>query len=76
MTGSTRLGSNGDSNEEIDDPGRDPKGLNPPRNLFGGGPDQDSGRGDPTGTGNVGPADKPEAPTAPPETRADTPDET
>jgi hypothetical protein len=58
---------------EIDDPGRDPKGLDPPRNLFGGGPDQDSGRGEPSGSGNVGPADKPEPPTDDPETRADTP---
>jgi hypothetical protein len=32
---------------EVEDPGRDPKGLNPPRNLFGGGPDQDSGQGTP-----------------------------
>ena len=69
-TGSSSVGSN----SEIDDPGRDPKGLNPPRNLFGGGADQDSGQGRPAGTGNVGPADKPEAPTDEPETRADTPD--
>ncbi|MGZ4508320.1 MAG: hypothetical protein ACXVX8_14995 [Blastococcus sp.] len=33
--------------DEIDDPGRDPKGLNPPRNLFGGGPVQDSGGAEP-----------------------------
>jgi hypothetical protein len=59
---------------ELDDPGRDPKGLNPPRNLFGGGADQDSGQGTPDGTGNVGPGDKPEAPTDEPETRADEPD--
>jgi hypothetical protein len=69
-SGSSSLGAN----EEIDDPGRDPKGLNPPRNLFGGGPDQDSGQGEPPGTGNVGPGDKPEAPTDDPETRADTDD--
>jgi hypothetical protein len=50
------------SDEEIDDPGRDPKGLNPPRNPFGGA-DQDTGRGEPRGEGNVGPADKPEEPT-------------
>lgn len=68
-SGSSSLGSNSD----IDDPGRDPKGLNPPRNLFGGA-DQDTGRGEPRGTGNVGPGDKPEAPTDEPETRADTPD--
>ena len=59
--------------EELDDPGRDPKGLDPPRNLFGGA-DQDTGQGAPRGTGNVGPGDKPEAPTDEPETRADTPD--
>jgi len=61
--------------DEIDDPGRDPKGLTPPRNLFGGGPDQDSGGGAPSAGGNVGPADKPEAPTDDPETRADTDDD-
>ena len=33
---------------ELDDPGRDPAGLDPPRNLFGGA-DQDSGRGTPRG---------------------------
>ncbi len=70
-TGSSSLGANG----EIDDPGRDPAGLDPPRNVFGGGADQDSGQGTPAGTGNVGPGDKPEAPTDAPETRADTPDE-
>ena len=69
-TGSSSLGAN----SELDDPGRDPKGLDPPRNLFGGGADQDSGQGRPEGSGNVGPADKPEAPTDDPETRADTPD--
>ncbi|HEV7211042.1 MAG TPA: hypothetical protein VGN47_04935 [Blastococcus sp.] len=61
--------------DEIDDPGRDPKGLNPPRNLFGGGPDQHSGRGAPSGSGTVGPGDEPEAPTDDPETRADADDE-
>ena len=70
MSGSSSLGSD----SEIDDPGRDPKGLNPPRNLFGGA-DQDTGSGEPRGTGNVGPGDKPEAPTDDPQTRADTPDE-
>ena len=44
-----------------------------PRNLFGGGPDQDSGQGKARGEGNVGPADKPEDPTDEPEARADTP---
>jgi hypothetical protein len=70
-SGSSAMGSD----EEIDDPGRDPKGLNPPRNLFGGsGTTQDSGQGSPSGSGNVGPGDKPEAPTDEPETRADTED--
>ena len=42
-------------NDGLDDPGRDPKGLNPPRNLFGAGPAQDSGRGEPRASpGNVG----------------------
>jgi len=65
--------SSAQSGEEIEDPGRDPKGLNPPRNLFGGGASQDSGQGKPRGEGNVGPADKPEDPTDEPEERADTP---
>ena len=69
-SGSSSLGSD----SEIDDPGRDPKGLNPPRNPLAAGSEQDSGQGQPRGTGNVGPADKPEAPTEEPETRADTPD--
>ncbi|MGY1858127.1 hypothetical protein [Modestobacter sp. SYSU DS0290] len=60
-------------NEELDDPGRDPVGLTPPRNPLGGA-DQDTGRGEPRGVGNVGPGDKPEAPTDDPETRADEPD--
>jgi hypothetical protein len=42
-TGSSKLGSD----SEVDDPGRDPKGLGgPSRNPLGGGPDQDSGRGE------------------------------
>ena len=45
--------SSSSADEEIDDPGRAPKGLNPPRNLFGGGPDQDSGRGEPKGTPDI-----------------------
>ena len=50
------------SDEEIDDPGRDPKGLDVPRNPLAG-PDQDSGRGDPAGTpGLSGPSDVPESP--------------
>ncbi|MGY1810905.1 hypothetical protein ACI8AF_26350 [Blastococcus sp. SYSU D00669] len=61
------------TSSDVDDPGADPKGLNPPRNvLFGG--SQDSGQGRPAGEGNVGPADKPEPPTEEPETRADSPD--
>jgi hypothetical protein len=63
-----------DHDGELDDPGRDPSGIGgPPRNPFGGA-DQDTGRGEPRGTGNVGPGDKPEAPTDEPETRADEPD--
>jgi hypothetical protein len=55
-------GSSGeDTNEEIDDPGRDPKGLDPPRNLFGGGPDRGSGRGGPEPTPEI--EGEPEAPT-------------
>ncbi|MGY1916001.1 hypothetical protein [Blastococcus sp. SYSU DS0973] len=43
-SGSSRLGSN----SELDDPGRDPKGIGgPPRNPMGAGADQDSGRGEP-----------------------------
>jgi hypothetical protein len=62
------------SSDDVDDPGRDPKGLNPPRNvLFGGA--QDTGQGAPSGEGNVGPGDKPEPPTEDPENRADTPDD-
>ena len=61
------------ANDELDDPGRDPAGLDPPRNVVFGGT-QDTGQGQPRGEGNVGPADKPEAPTEDPENRADTPD--
>lgn len=69
-SGSSRAGAD----EELEDPGRDPVGIGgPPRNPFGGA-DQDTGAGAPRGTGNVGPGDKPEAPTDDPETRADTPD--
>ena len=46
-TGSSSLGSN----SELEDPGREPRGLGgPPRNPLGGGPDQDSGRGEPEGS--------------------------
>ena len=59
-SGSSRLGAN----EEVEDPGRDPKGLNPPRNLFGGTPDQDIGQGKPQETpGTEGESMMPEAPT-------------
>jgi hypothetical protein len=68
-SGSSSLGADGD----VDDPGRDPAGLDPPRNvLFGG--SQDTGQHEPRGEGNVGPGDKPEPPTEEPEHRADTPD--
>ena len=68
-SGASSLGSD----SELDDPGRDPAGLDPPRNLFGAGT-TDTGQGPPKGSGNVGPADKPEPPTEEPETRADEPD--
>ncbi len=66
-TGSSSLGADG----EVDDPGRDPKGLNPPRNPLSGGlnstsggPDQDSGQGRPEGSpGTEGESMMPEAPT-------------
>ena len=60
-SGSSSQTTSDGENEEIDDPGRDPKGLNPPRNLFGGGPDQDSGRAKPTGTPGI--EGEPESPT-------------
>jgi hypothetical protein len=44
------------SDGELDDPGRDPKGLNPPRNLFGGA-DQDTGQGAPRGDEEVAAGD-------------------
>ena len=51
------------SDEEIDDPGRDPKGLDVPRNPLAG-PDQDSGRGEPKGSpGTEGESMMPESPT-------------
>jgi hypothetical protein len=66
-TGAHSSGADG----EIDDPGRDPKGLNPPRNPLSGGvgstsggPDQDSGQGEPEGSpGTEGESMMPEAPT-------------
>ena len=59
-SGSSSLGSN----DELDDPGRDPKGLNPPRNLMGAGPDQDSGRGEPDDSPGIeGQSMMPESPT-------------
>jgi hypothetical protein len=52
------------SDEQIDDPGRDPKGLDPPRNLFGAGPDQDSGRDEPKASPGIeGQSMMPESPT-------------
>ncbi len=59
-TGSSSLGSN----SEAEDPGREPRGLGgPPRNPLGGGPDQDSGRGEPSGSpGTAGESMMPEAP--------------
>ena len=57
-TGSSAAGSN----EELDDPGRDPVGLEVPRNPLAG-PDQDSGRGAPKGSpGIAGQSMMPEAP--------------
>lgn len=59
-TGSSSLGSN----SELEDPGREPRGLGgPPRNPLGDGPDQDSGRGDPQGTPGIeGQSMMPESP--------------
>lgn len=64
--GSTAAGAG----EELDDPGRDPKGLNPPRNPMSGGfsnpsggTDQDTGRGEPkTSPGTEGESMMPESP--------------
>jgi hypothetical protein len=60
-SGSSSLGAD----SEIDDPGREPRGLGgPPRNPLGGGPDQDSGRGEPKGSpGTEGESMMPESPT-------------
>ena len=60
MSGSSSAGSN----SELDDPGRDPKGLNPPRNPLGGSPDQDSGQGRPNDSPSTeGQSMMPESPT-------------
>jgi hypothetical protein len=60
MSGSSSLGSN----SELDDPGRDPKGLNPPRNPLGGGADQDSGQGKPADSPDIeGQSMMPDSPT-------------
>ena len=67
-SGSSALGR---GDEEIDDPGRDPKGLTPPRNPLSGGfssssggPDQDSGQGEPKDApGTEGESMMPESPT-------------
>lgn len=70
-TGSSAAGGNETGgNEELDDPGRDPVGLEVPRNPMSGGfsnvsggPDQDSGRGEPEGSpGIAGQSMMPEAP--------------
>jgi hypothetical protein len=60
-TGSSAIGSD----DRLDDPGREPRGLGgPPRNPLGGGPDQDSGRGEPKGSpGTEGPTMMPGSPT-------------
>jgi len=60
-TGSSSVGSN----SELDDPGRDPEGIGgPSRNPLGGGPDQDSGKGEPTGSPGIeGQSMMPESPT-------------
>ena len=59
-SGSSSLGSG----SELEDPGRDPKGLGgPPRNPLGGGADQDSGSGEPTGSPGIeGQSMMPESP--------------
>jgi hypothetical protein len=44
------------ADDELDDPGRDPKGLDPPRNPLGGA-DQDTGRGEPRGASGDAPGD-------------------
>jgi len=60
MSGSSSAGSN----SELDDPGRDPKGLNPPRNPLGSTPDQDSGQGRPDDSPSTeGQSMMPESPT-------------
>ena len=60
MSGSSSPGSDG----ELDDPGRDPKGLTPPRNPLGGGADQDSGQGRPDDSPSTeGQSMMPESPT-------------
>ena len=60
MSEPTERATDDTDTDELDDPGRDPRGLNPPRNPFGGGPDQDRGQGAPLGDAeDTGPADKP-----------------
>jgi len=60
MSEPTERATDDTDTDELDDPGRDPRGLNPPRNPFGGGTDQDSGQGAPQGDAeDTGPADKP-----------------
>jgi hypothetical protein len=55
-SGSSSRATKGDADDEIEDPGRDPKGLNPPRNPLGG-VDQDTGRGEPRGDSGDAPGD-------------------
>ncbi len=59
-TGASSLGENSDT----DDPGREPKGLGGPSRNPLGGPDQDSGRGEPKGSPGIeGQSMMPESPT-------------
>ena len=55
-SGDTRAGAD----DEIDDPGRDPRGLEPPRNPMDIVPGQDSGEYEPQGSAE--PSDVPESP--------------
>jgi len=68
-TGSSSVGSD----DELTDPGREPRGLDgPPRNPLGDGPDQDSGTGEPKGSpGTEGESMMPEAPGEEGTTQAD-----
>jgi hypothetical protein len=60
MTESSGAGPDG----ELDDPGRDPAGLDPPRNPLGGGAGQDSGQGAPADNPDIeGQSMMPDSPT-------------